>query len=151
VLASHHGMENASASSLGGRGTSEPSGGTRARASGAAAASDGEWSRHRPSGLRRGEKGKKIRQRVEWRSVRHVRPGSKTRVGRPMSSISDKENIFFLIGYNLTHTTHTLHTHITRAHTRVRLYTRKEEIGRHITSSARETRSTTERTSVRVS
>jgi hypothetical protein len=81
-------VESALTSSLGGRGASEPRGGACARASGAAAASDEEWSRRRSSGLRRGEKGKKIRQRREWRSLRHVCPGGKTHVGRPVSSIS---------------------------------------------------------------
>jgi hypothetical protein len=72
-LARRRGVESVLTSSLGGRGTGEPRGGACARASGAAAASDIEWSRRRSSGLRRGEKGKKIRQRGEWRRLRHVR------------------------------------------------------------------------------
>jgi len=81
-------------SSLGGRGAGELRGGACARASSAAAASDEEWRRRRSSGLRRGGKGKKIRQRGEWRSLRHVRPSGKTRVGRPVSSISVKSTLF---------------------------------------------------------
>ena len=75
-------VERGLTSSLGGRGTGEPRGCACTRAS------DEEWSIRRSSGLRRGEKGKKIRQRGEWRSLRHVRPGGKTRVGHSVSSIS---------------------------------------------------------------
>ena len=60
-----------------------------------AVASDIEWSRQRSSGLRKREKGKKIRQREEWRSVHHVRPDGKTRVGRPLSNISAKAHMMF--------------------------------------------------------
>jgi hypothetical protein len=81
-------VESTLTSSLGERGIGKP-GGRALGASNAAAASHGEWSRQRSSGLRREEKGKRIKQREEWRSLRHVRLGGKTRVGRPVSSISE--------------------------------------------------------------
>ena len=87
-LARRRRVESVLTSSLGGRSAGEPRGGVCARASGAAAASVEEWSRQCSSGMHRGEKGKKIMQRREWRSLRHVRPGAKTRVGRTVSSIS---------------------------------------------------------------
>ena len=53
--------------------------------------------------------------------------------------------LLFLIGYNWTHTTHTLTPH---AHTRVRVCTHTKKLGDSLASSARETRSTTERARV---
>jgi len=56
--------------------------------------------------------------------------------------------LLFWIGYNWTHTTHTLTPH---AHTRVRVCTHtKKKLGDSLASSERETHSTTERACVRV-